>query len=681
MKKFIALAVFLIGVLSISGCNSSSLDYSAAIAEGRAAAIEIMEKTGASSISLAFMDKERLVWAETFGLANKGSNTAPTTDTMYCVGSTSKMIATIAVLKLVDQKAISLDMPLVNYLPSLSMASPEYTQITVRMLLNHSAGFPGTDYRNMFTSSPLSLSYSAQVLETIRTQRLKHTPGYLSVYCNDGFTLIEQLILAVTKKSYVQFVQDEILTPLGMHHSRYSLDYFPEDSFAIRYDENNLPLPQMFVNAFGSGGLYSTPTDMLKIAMMLIGGGKLGGVSILSEAAIAEMGIDQTLNNFNPVKKNGLNYGLGWDTVTQPGLGAVGIIGWQKGGSIPYTKTTLTIAPAEGLAVVVIGASSGFSSDDAIVIAERILLRALAEKGKIAAMPGPLNMSSRPEKTPTDELLNSVIGYYANANTFIRIQRQSNDLNIAEYDISKNDWNDLYTGLKLRDDDRFSSNDNPSKSFSFLTSEGRQYVVLRSLQGYGHYQDNLIYAQRIAASGAIPTAWINRLGRKWLMTNDQHDSILWSNVVRQLNAVDDLLFADSGSLEIVNPFFSETRASMMLLIPQVNGRDLNDVVIETREGEEWFRSGSCLYRPQETIKALSNGTVNIGAEGLAEWRSLDASLITKAVTITPATAGGHWKIYNSEFQQTETGEGTKTVTLSGGQYYFIFHNTSHVVVE
>ena len=46
-------------------------DYSATIAEGRAAALEIMEKTGASSISLAFIDGERLVWAETFGLADK----------------------------------------------------------------------------------------------------------------------------------------------------------------------------------------------------------------------------------------------------------------------------------------------------------------------------------------------------------------------------------------------------------------------------------------------------------------------------------------------------------------------------------------------------------------------------------------------------------------------------------
>ena len=668
-------------ILSLAGCNSdsssSSFPYNATIAEGRSAVNEIMKKTGASSVSLAFVDGERLVWAEAFGLADKESNSASKADTMYSIGSTTKVITTMAVMKLVDQKLVSLDEPLTKYIPSFSMASPEYTQITVRMLLNHSAGFPGTDYRNAFTSSPLSFSYSAQVLETLKTQRLKHAPGYLSVYCNDGFTLIEQLVLAVTGKSHTQFVQNEILTPLGMNNSLYSLYYFPEGSFAKRYDEQNTPLPQMFVNAYGTGGLYSTPTDMAKIAMILMGEGKLGGRRILSAASVAEMAVDQTLTNFNPVKKNGLNFGLGWDTVTQPGLDAVGIMGWQKGGSIPYTKTAMIVAPVEKLAVIVIGASNGFTSDSATVIAERILLRALAEKGRIAAMPVPLNMSSRPEKTPTDEFLNSVIGYYANSNTFMRVQRQSNLLNIAKFDTSINGWKDWMTGLKLRDDDCFSSNDNPSESFSFKTSAERQYLILRNLQGYGHYQDNLIYGQKMSASGELPAAWSNRLGRKWLLTNDHYDSILWADTVRQLTGIDNLLSASSGSLEIVDPFFTNSRASMMLLIPQVNGRDLNDVVIEIHGGEEWFRAGSCLYRPLETIQALRSGTVTIGTEGLAEWRSLDAA-IAKTVTITPIDSSGHWKIYDNNFTQTETGEGTKSVTLSGGTYYLLFHNTANV---
>jgi len=667
--------------LSGTGCDyeSCTFPYAATIAEGRSAATEIMEKTGASSISLGFIDGDRLVWAETFGWADKASKTAPTADTMYPIGSVSKMLATIAVMKLVDQKQVSLDAPLTDYIKSFSMFSPEYTQITVRMLLNHSSGFPGTDYRNAETSSPLQFSYSSQVLETLKTQRLKHSPGYLSVYCNDGFTIIEQLVLARTGKSYAQFVQDEIFTPLGMTHSRYPLDYFPDGSFAKRH-EGHTPLPQLFVNTYGSGGLYSTPTDMAKIAMMLIGGGWFGNERILSEASVAAMGADQTLTSFNPVKANTYSYGLGWDTVCQPGLGAVGVIGWQKGGDVPLGGSVMTIAPEEGLAVVVLGASGSFSSTKATIIAERILLMALAEKGRIATMPAPLTFSPRPEKTPTDELLNSAIGYYSNYTTFMRVQRQSNPLNFAKYDASKNDWTPWMTGLKLRDDDRFSSDADPSASFSFKTADGRQYLILRYPTGYGHYQDNLIYGQQVAATGVLPAAWNGRLGQKWLMTNEHPESSdKWASPLMQLPAVDNLLLADYwAGLQVVNPLFSDSRAGMILLIPQMYGTELNDVVIETRAGEEWIRFGSYLYRPQETIQALSNGTVSIGAEGLAEWRSLDATGITKTVTITPAVAGGRWKIYNSKFEKIETGEGTKSVTLSGGTYYLLFHNTATV---
>jgi len=472
------------------------------------------------------------------------------------------------------------------------MLSPEYTRITVKMLLNHSSGFPGAEYRNAVTLSPLAFSYSAKVMETLSAQRLKHTPGYLSVYCDDGFTVIEELILAVTGKSYVQFVQDEILTPLGMNHSRYPVNYFPAGSFA-KVHENGIPQPQPFLNVFASGGLFSTPSDMGKIAMMLMGKGKLGNVRILSEESVAAMGVDQTLTNFNPVKAYAWSYGLGLDTVTQPGLRAVGVTGWHKTGDY------------SGMGAV----SGSFSSGKATIIAERILLRALVERARIADMPTPLALSPLPEKTPMDGLLNAACGYYANLNGFYRVQRQANTLNISRYDVSINGWKDFITGLKLRDDDRFSSDANPSVSFSFITADGRRYIVMRSLGGYGHYQDDEMFAQQVAASGPMPASWNGRLGKTWLMTNEHPEYLSkWESPVMRFQAVDNLLFNNLEGLQIVDPFLSDSRAGMMLLIPQELGGDLKDVDIEIRGGEEWIRLGSYLYRPRETVLSLISET-------------------------------------------------------------------------
>ena len=202
-------------------------------------------------------------------------------------------VVPIAAMILVERGKLELDVPLLRYLPTFRMASPEYTQVTVRMLLNHSSGFPGADYRGIFRTSPFS-GYAEQVMAALATARLKHLPGEMSVYCNDGFTMLEPLIKAVTGKSYAQFVTDEILAPLGMKRSSYALQAFAAGSYATGYD-GTTQLPQEYTLAYASGGLYTTPTEMARIARMLLSGGQLDGVRILQAATLTEMARNQTL--------------------------------------------------------------------------------------------------------------------------------------------------------------------------------------------------------------------------------------------------------------------------------------------------------------------------------------------------------------------------------------------------
>ena len=222
----------------------------AAIQEGQTAAQELINQ-GASAIAIALVDDKRIIWSQRFGLADRDTGQMPTDSTMFGIGSVSKMFAAIAVMKLVDRGVVDLDTPLVTYLPAFRMASAGYENITVRMLLNHSSGFPGTDYRNADIRSPVP-GYLDQVLQTLSMSRLKAPPGYMSVYCNDGFTITEALIKAMSGKSYVQFVKDEILTPLGMANTRYPLSAFPAGSYAKAYVKGAAK-PQEFVNTLRLG--------------------------------------------------------------------------------------------------------------------------------------------------------------------------------------------------------------------------------------------------------------------------------------------------------------------------------------------------------------------------------------------------------------------------------------------
>ena len=227
------------------------------------------------------------------------------------------------------------------------MYSPEYTQITVRMLLNHSAGFGGTDFRNLFAFAPIT-GYAAGVEQAFAMQRLKHNPGYMEVYCNDCFTMVESLIAAVTGMPYTQFVSDEILRPLGMTHSNFTLAPFPPGSFAPAYI-NGTPEGQEFEQGYAAGGLYTTPRDMARFAMMLMDGGTYGSSRILSPGAVAEIGSDQTkMLTFNPVP---YPRGLGWDTVADAGFTAVGVQVWHKKGGTNVYESDILIAPDQRLAV------------------------------------------------------------------------------------------------------------------------------------------------------------------------------------------------------------------------------------------------------------------------------------------------------------------------------------------
>ena len=680
MKKCLknSLAVLSLTIaLLIAGCATDTstpnpLPYTAAIAEGRTAAQEALAETGASSLSVALVEGERLVWSETFGFADKESKTAPTAETMYGIGSVSKMLATIAVMKLVDQGKLLLDAPLVNYLPAFYMASPEYTQVTVRMLINHSCGFPGTDGRGLFTFSPFP-NYAAQVMETLKSQSLKHRPGYLNTYCNDGFTMVEQLVPAVTGKSYPRFVQDEILGPLGMRNSSYALDYFPAGVFARVYTNGALQ-PQQFTNGLATGGLYSTPADMAKIAAMLIGKGVYGSQRILSEASIAAMAVDQTVGTYNPVVRYSTKYGLGWDSVTEPGLMAVNIRAWLKGGDTVSYGSVMVVLPDEGLGIVITGAS-GISSTTATLIAERVLLRSLVEKGRIAAFPGKLNQARLLLKTPIPP---GIAGEYATKDSLFQIQQKPDGtLSTATWDKTTG-WQ-LDSGvLKYRVDGWFTTDDNPGLGLSFQSFEGRRYVISRELAGYGHYQNFSLLATQVAPSSPLSTAWSERITREWLVVNEHPDSQSWKvgsdSRLRLYNVTGHfLVLPHRGGTYLLDPSAGDNLAAMILFTE----RDINDLVIETRGSEEWARYGSYLYRPLSSVIQLPSGstsTVTVGAEGLGEWRSL-SGISTSTLTITNAQ---YWKLFDPSLKMMDQGRGSgrKNLPAVSGAYYLLLYGNA-----
>ncbi len=181
---------------------------------------------GADSVRYALWEDGEVTLQGGCGVYSRTENRALTEDILYGIGSVSKTYTAAAVLLLAEEGKLELEAPVIDYLPEFTMADPRYRDITVRMLLDHSSGLMGDNTRSAFLFDDQDTTAADDLLERLSTQRLKADPGAYSVYCNDGFTLAELVVEAVSGMDFMDYVRQAILEPAGLTNT-----YAPGDDF------------------------------------------------------------------------------------------------------------------------------------------------------------------------------------------------------------------------------------------------------------------------------------------------------------------------------------------------------------------------------------------------------------------------------------------------------------------
>ena len=171
---------------------------------------------------------------------SRTENRALTEDILYGIGSVSKIYTTVAVMQLAEDGKVNLDAPVTRYLKEFKMADPRYKDITVRMLLNHSSGIMGTGLANAVLFDDADSSSTDGLLEALSTQRLVAAPGAYSVYCNDGFTLAELIVEAVSGMDFMDYVTQYILDPAGLESTFAPGDDFDASRLAKTYSGTSM---------------------------------------------------------------------------------------------------------------------------------------------------------------------------------------------------------------------------------------------------------------------------------------------------------------------------------------------------------------------------------------------------------------------------------------------------------
>lgn len=325
---------------------------------------------------------------------------------LYGIGSVSKMYTTAAVMKLVEAGKVKLDSPVTAYLKDFKMADSRYTKITVRMLLNHSSGLMGTSSTNAFLFNDDDQQATDELLERLSTQKLKAAPGAFSAYCNDGFTLAQLVVEAVSGKDFMDYVRSALLTPVGLANT-----YAPSDgdevlnrlALTCTADAQQRLLPKDTIGIVGTGGLYATAEDLAAF------GGAFTGTSMLSASSTSAMASPEYDRGIWPDEPLGMvSYGLGWDAVEFWPFEQNGIQCLVKGGDTLRYHAALLVLPEYNMAAAVL-TSGGVSVYNELAAAQ-MLADALEAKGVKLDRSEPALPTASPATMPASLVGES--GYY-----------------------------------------------------------------------------------------------------------------------------------------------------------------------------------------------------------------------------------------------------------------------------
>jgi CubicO group peptidase (beta-lactamase class C family) len=250
------------------------------------------------AVSVAVINDYKIDWAKAWGVTEAGGTQAVTKDTLFQAASISKPITAMAVMHLVQEGKLNLDVNVNDYLKQWKVADNQFTRIkpvTLRELLTHSAGIPTT-----FEGYPRNamLPSLTEMLEGVPPSTnwpitVQWAPGSKWVYSNAGYGIVQQVVVDVTGESFPEFMKSTLLQPLGMTHSTYEqpLPAALEKSAASGTLENGLEIPyKLWVSVpAAAGGLSTTPSDIARFAIALMKTSQGRGNPVISAATGAEI--------------------------------------------------------------------------------------------------------------------------------------------------------------------------------------------------------------------------------------------------------------------------------------------------------------------------------------------------------------------------------------------------------
>jgi CubicO group peptidase (beta-lactamase class C family) len=287
-----------------------------------------------------------------FGVTSLETGQPVTAETLFQIGSITKVYTATLVMRLVEDGHLDLDTPVATYLPDLRLADLEAQRsVTLRHLLTHTSGLEG----DRFVDYGMGDDALQKAIAEFHSLRQLTPPGTLWSYCNTGFNLAGAVVEQSTGTPFETAMRERLLGPLGASRSFFFAHEAITYPVAVGHEQKTpeaapevvrpYPVPRCINPA---GGLIVTVGDLLRFATLHLCDGLVGGTRLLHESSVRSMQQPQAqAANFADA------LGLGWIVRTIEGRTVIGHWGTTNG-----FRAQVVLVPGTGFAMAMLSNGS-----------------------------------------------------------------------------------------------------------------------------------------------------------------------------------------------------------------------------------------------------------------------------------------------------------------------------------
>ena len=247
-----------------------------------------MKEKKVPGAAVAVVVGDRVVYAKGFGVASVETGQPVTPDTLFRIGSTTKIFTAVTLLSLAEEGKLRLDRPVGEYAKGLS---PALARLTAHQLLSHTAGMIDVDP----DYGPHDETALGAAVRAWGEEYVFDEPGRVFSYSNEGYDLLGYLIEQAGGKPYARQVRERVIVPLGIPHSAFRADVAMTYPFSQGHnlsDDGKVRVVRPFpdnVVGWPNGFLFSSANDLARLAVALMNEGKIDGKQVISPAVLAEV--------------------------------------------------------------------------------------------------------------------------------------------------------------------------------------------------------------------------------------------------------------------------------------------------------------------------------------------------------------------------------------------------------